>query len=216
MLRWLRTRGVYCQLLRIMITWSLFRLSGFDNVEFTKLKDDWRLRIITAIGEIHKLLLSDNKMYPVSFPCGFLHDIYRKKVVSPDGASPYYLFPGCIVTPDPTVTRYFNGKTKKCMRTSVMTPYKNEPKISSKDFPKVNDPTIPEFMATFSAWTRVPDHWVLRCGSLQIKSEKKNRWIFVHLVLGPRIRRESTVISPRVGIGPWIRRESRVLAPEWG
>ena len=110
----------------IMITWSLFRLSGFDNVEFTKLKDDWRLRIITAIGEIHKLLLSDNKMYPVSFPCGFLHDIYRKKVVSPDGASPYYLFPGCIVTPDPTVTRYFNGKTKKCMGTSVMTPSNTE------------------------------------------------------------------------------------------
>ena len=25
-------------------------------------------------------------------------------------------------TPDPTVTRYFNGKTKKCMGTSVMTP----------------------------------------------------------------------------------------------
>ena len=30
--------------------------------------------------------------------------------------------------------------------------YKNEPKISSKDFPKVNNPTISEFMATFSAW----------------------------------------------------------------
>ena len=52
--------------------------------------------------------------------------------------------------------------------------YKNEPKIPSKDFPKVNDPTISEFMATFSAWIRVPDHRVLRCGSLQIKSEKKS------------------------------------------
>ena len=37
-------------------------------------------------------------MYPVSFPCGSLHDIYRKKVVSPYDASPYCLFPGCIVT----------------------------------------------------------------------------------------------------------------------
>ena len=37
-------------------------------------------------------------MYPVSFPCGLLHDIYRKKVVSPYDASPYCLFPGCIVT----------------------------------------------------------------------------------------------------------------------
>ena len=67
--------------------------------------------------------------------------------------------------------------------------YKNEPKISSKDFPKVNDPTISEFMATFSAWIRVPGHRVLRCGSLQIKSEKNCRFV-VHLVLGPRIRRE--------------------------
>ena len=38
------------------------------------------------------------KMYPVSFPRGSLHDIYRKKVVSSYGASPYFLFPGCIVT----------------------------------------------------------------------------------------------------------------------
>ena len=38
------------------------------------------------------------KMYPVSFLCGLLHDIYRKKVVSLYGASPYWLFPGCIVT----------------------------------------------------------------------------------------------------------------------
>ena len=38
------------------------------------------------------------KMYPVSFLCGSLHDIYRKNVVSPYGASPYCLFPGCIVT----------------------------------------------------------------------------------------------------------------------
>ena len=92
-------------------------------------------------------------------------------------------------TPDPTVTRYFNGKTKKCMGTSMMTPnhtelhwrvYKNEPKISSKDFPKVNDPTISKFMATFSAWIiRVPDHRVLRCGSLQIKSEK-NCWFYLY------------------------------------
>ena len=37
-------------------------------------------------------------MYPVSFPCGLLHDIHRKKVVSPYVASPYCLFPGCIVT----------------------------------------------------------------------------------------------------------------------
>ena len=37
-------------------------------------------------------------MYPVSFPCGLLHDIYRKKVVSTYGASPYCLFSGCIVT----------------------------------------------------------------------------------------------------------------------
>ena len=37
-------------------------------------------------------------MYPVSFPCGSLHDIYRKEVVSLDGASPYCLFPGCILT----------------------------------------------------------------------------------------------------------------------
>ena len=36
--------------------------------------------------------------FPVSFPCGLLHDIYRKKVVSLYGASPYCLFPGCIVT----------------------------------------------------------------------------------------------------------------------
>ena len=28
------------------------------------------------------------KMYPVSFPCGLLHDIYRKQVVSLYGASP--------------------------------------------------------------------------------------------------------------------------------
>ena len=45
------------------------------------------------------------KMYPVSFPCGSLHDtcIYTKKVISPYSASPYSaspycLFPGCIVT----------------------------------------------------------------------------------------------------------------------
>ena len=37
-------------------------------------------------------------MYPVSFPCGLLHDIYRKKVVAPYGASPYCPLPGCIVT----------------------------------------------------------------------------------------------------------------------
>ena len=87
--------------------------------------------------------------------------------------------------PDPTVTRYFNGQTKKCMGTSVMTPrntelhwrvYKNEPKISSKDFPKVNDPTISEFMATFSAWIRVPDHRVLRCGS---KVKKITEFLYI-------------------------------------
>ena len=44
--------------------------------------------------------------------------------------------------------------------------YKNETTISSKDFSKVNDPTISEFMARFSAWIRVPNHRVLRCGSL--------------------------------------------------
>ena len=41
---------------------------------------------------------SSKKMYPVSFPCGSLHYIYRKRVVSPYGASPYCLFPGCVVT----------------------------------------------------------------------------------------------------------------------
>ena len=30
-----------------------------------------------------------------------------------------------------------------------------------------------EFIAMFSAWIRVPDHWVLRCRSLQNKSENK-------------------------------------------
>ena len=65
---------------------------------------------------------------------------------------------------------------------------------------QVNEPTISEFMATFSAWIRVPGHRVLRCGSLQIKSEQNCR-IFVHLVLV---------------LGPRIRRESRVLAPQWG
>ena len=39
-----------------------------------------------------------NLQYLVSFPCGLLHDIYRKKVVSLYGASPYCLFPGYIVT----------------------------------------------------------------------------------------------------------------------
>ena len=38
--------------------------------------------------------------------------------------------------------------------------------------PKVNDPTILEFMAMFSAWIRLPDDQVLRCGSLQNKSYK--------------------------------------------
>ena len=33
-----------------------------------------------------------------SFPCGLLRDIYNKKVVSPRGAFPYCLFPGCFVT----------------------------------------------------------------------------------------------------------------------
>ena len=37
-------------------------------------------------------------MYPVSFLCSSLHDIYRKKVVSPYGASLYCLFPACSVT----------------------------------------------------------------------------------------------------------------------
>ena len=37
-------------------------------------------------------------MYPVSFPCGSLHNIYRNKAVSPYGVSPCCLFPGCIVT----------------------------------------------------------------------------------------------------------------------
>ena len=32
------------------------------------------------------------------------------------------------------------------------------------NFPKVNDPTILEFMGTFSAWIRIPNHQVLRCG----------------------------------------------------
>ena len=35
------------------------------------------------------------------------------------------------------------------------------------NLPKVNDPTILEFIAMFSAWIRV-----LRCGKLQIKSYK--------------------------------------------
>ena len=34
-------------------------------------------------------------MYSVSFPCGSLHDIHSKKVVSLYGASPYCLFPSC-------------------------------------------------------------------------------------------------------------------------
>ena len=32
-------------------------------------------------------------------------------------------------------------------------------------------------MTTFSAWIRVPGHRVLRCGSLQIKSEKNCRFV---------------------------------------
>ena len=38
------------------------------------------------------------KMYPVSFPCGLLHDIYRNKSHIPLWCIPYCLFPGCIVT----------------------------------------------------------------------------------------------------------------------
>ena len=76
---------------------------------------------------------------------------------------------------------------------------KHEPKISSKDFPKVNDPTISEFMTTFSAWIRVPGHRVLRCGSLQIKSEKNCRF-FVHRA-GAKDSEGVRSIGPRMGLG---------------
>ena len=104
-------------------------------------------------------------------------------------------------TPDPTVARYFNGKTKKCMTPSNTElhwrVYKNEPQISSKDFPKVNDPSIGVYGNVFCLDKST---WSLSFKVRIVADQKwKNRWICVHLVLGPR-----------------IRRESRVMAPEWG
>ena len=65
---------------------------------------DWKcLTFIIRLVNISLFIQNVSKMYTVSFPRGLLHDIYRKKVVSPYcvspyGASPYCLFPGCIVT----------------------------------------------------------------------------------------------------------------------
>ena len=88
--------------------------------------------------------------------------------------------------------------------------YRNEAKISLKDFPKVNDPTISEFMATFSAWIRVPDRQVLRCGSLQNKSEK-HRSFFCTSGAGAKDSEGVQSIGTRMGLTVfvWARNKQR-------
>ena len=65
----------------------------------------------------------------------------------------------------------------------------------------MNDPTISEFMATFFAWIRVSDHRVLRCGSLQIKSEKKSlHFLYTWTGAGAKDSEGVQSIGPRMGL----------------
>ena len=60
----------------------------------------------------------------------------------------------------------------------------------------------------------VPDHWVLRCGSLQIKKWNKiTEFVYTWVWPGAGVKDSEGVqsIGSRKGLGPRIRRESRVL-----
>ena len=47
--------------------------------------------------------------------------------------------------------------------------------------------------------TRSPSFMVRQVVDQMLQMWKKIHWIFVHLVLGPRIRRESRVLAPELG-----------------
>ena len=82
--------------------------------------------------------------------------------------------------PDVMIAQSIMFAACSCRRRSVKCCNEQGPKSNivwhawkwTQDFPKVYDPTILEFMATFSAWIRVTNHRVLRCGSLQNKCYK--------------------------------------------